>query len=746
VAYFTVMNDSSVALTLTGPSNEVLAPFYADQANSTCLTSPLPSMGMCSVAVYFVGEASGSGTTVRTLTLTGSGGAGSVSASLRGTTSSVLRIIPTEHDFGMVAPGMASEVEHFTVMNDGAVALTLAVPSNVVLAPFHVDQANSTCLTSPLPSMGMCSVAVYYVGQTGGSGTSLRTLTLLANGGAGSVSASLRGTTSTDNLLRIIPTTYDFGTVEPGMASEVEHFTVMNDAAVALTLTAPSNEALAPFRVDHAHSTCLTSPLPSMGMCSVAVYYVGQPIGSGTTEKTLTLTANGGVASVSATLTGTAANVLRITPAEHDFGTVPPGTMTDLFRFTVVNDGPNALTLTAPANEVLAPFHVHPASSSCLYAPVPSMGVCIVAVYYVAETGGSGTTERTLALTANGSAASVSATLRGTSSANLMRIIPAEHDFGTVVPGMTTDYSYLTVFNDGAVALTLTAPANEVLAPFHVHFASSSCLYAPLPSMGTCRVAAYYVGETSGGGTTERTLTLTANGGAASVSATLRGTTSMDNMLRITPTEHDFGTVPPGVMTGFSYFTVFNDGPVTLTLTAPSNEVLAPFHVHFASSSCLYAPVPSMGMCSVAVYFVGEASESGTTERTLTLTATAGASSASVMLRGTTSNVLRIIPTEHDFGTVAAGVMSEFAYFTVMNDGAVALTLTGPSSQDLAPFHLEWSMSSCLYAPVPSMGMCGVTAYYVGPASGSGTTTKALTLTANGGAAEATATLTGTTP
>lgn len=137
-----------------------------------------------------------------------------------------------------------------------------------------------------------------------------------AQGGDGAGGAGAGGTGSAGQGLVIAPSSYSFGTIQPGQRSEPVTFTMANLGTVPSGVPTVIIDGADKDAFTIAANGCIT-PLPVSATCTIAVFY--RPAAAGPASATLTATASPG-GSIASSLTGVGGEP----PPPPDAGVVLP--------------------------------------------------------------------------------------------------------------------------------------------------------------------------------------------------------------------------------------------------------------------------------------------------------------------------------------------------------------------------------------------------------------------------------------
>jgi hypothetical protein len=256
---------------------------------------------------------------------------------------------------------------------------------------------------------------------------------------------------------------------------------------------------------------------------------------------------------------------------------------------------------------------------------------------------------------------------------------------------------------------------------------------------GTC-VSACSPAETAVGGMCKLSDGQTCSSSAVCASGICDSGSGRCTSLAISPTAHDYGSVPMGTTSSSATFTVTNRGGSSTGIFMVALGGANPSEFTIAGNNCT-ATLPPAGSCTVSVAFKPTAA--GTRNATLNLSASPGGGTVATLTGTGASTIFNISPTSQAFGSVAVGSQSPGTTFTVTNVGQ---TSTGPMIVSVGganggDFPMSVAASTCTGSTLAVGATCTVTVAFhpsaTGPRNGS------LSVSANPGGTNS-ATLSGT--
>ncbi|MDW5598092.1 choice-of-anchor D domain-containing protein [Conexibacter stalactiti] len=331
------------AVTLTGAA----AGQFSIVSDSCSGTTVAPA-ARCTVAVAFAPTADGAASAALQLVDDAPGSPRAVALSGNGVTPSP-QLSPATHGFGELLTGASSEAVAFTVVNSGTGAVTLP-PDAVSLdgagaAEFEI--VSDLCSGQTLAPVASCTVDVVFSPSAGGAASAR----LLIDHDAGApLEAALSGIGVVPSAdLTLTPTDHDFGSVRTWTTSAPVALRVSNlgTAAAAIPSGAVSIDAFGATAAFSVADGCSTVTLDPGEDCTVSVTF--GPRATGAASATVEI-ADGDGGTLSASLAGTGiAPLLALSPASHDFGSLPIGASSAPATFTLANHGSAPATLPAGA-------------------------------------------------------------------------------------------------------------------------------------------------------------------------------------------------------------------------------------------------------------------------------------------------------------------------------------------------------------------------------------------------------------
>lgn len=597
------------------------------------------------------------------------------------------------YNFGAWPNGSTRE-KVFTVSNAGGVDST-AIVGGSLSAPFSYKGGSypgtgGTCAAT-LPASAQCTVVVQFSPSAVGPFNGDLQLTYSDGVATQLSSRAFQATSVAPGLLTISDgTTYDFGTVVSGGVAE-KTFTVTNSGG--FTTSALNGTGLvAPFTFKGGTypgtgGTCAGTLAPAAA-CSIVVRF--SPTTTGAQSGTVSLTYNDGVGTQTSSraMQGLGASPATLTlsdGATFNFGSIPAGATADK-TFTLTNAG--GVTATGLAGTGLTtPFSfkggTFPGTGGTCGTTLASSATCLITVTYAPSTTGAASTNLDVLYNDGLVVQTASRAITGSAvnPANLSLSDGPTFNFGTLATGASTD-KILTLSNTGSFAATSLA-GSGLTAPFAFKGGSypgtGGTCGVSLNAGASCAIVATYAPAVVG--TQTANLQVAYFNGATPQMALvgLQGTGAAPATLSISDSpSFDFGTHATGSVTDKT-LTVSNSGGVAATALAASGAT-----AQFAFKGGSYPgtggtcgpALAALATCTLEIIYAPTAT--GAQSTTLALGYNDGVTTASTsrLLQGSGAAPALLTLSEsptYDFGSVAAGGVSEKT-MTVSNSGGVAAT------------------------------------------------------------------------
>ena len=622
-------------------------------------------------------------------------------------------VAPKAVAFGDQNTGTVSAAKTISVDSVGTTPMTVTgvTVTGANAADFTV--ATNTCGVQAVATR--CSITVTF--RPGAAGARTATLNIASNvtntwTSAVPLSGNGIGVAPPAPVLSAAPATVAFGNQLVGATSAAQNITVTNTGTAPLTVSAVTVGGVN--AADFAATNGCTLAVAPAATCTIAV--TARPAASGARAGTVTITSDGGTATINLTATGVAP-VLSAAPATLTFASQTVATTSAAQTVTVTNTGTAPLTVQAAsvAGVNAADFT---ATNGCTVAVAPG-ATCTISVTFTPAAAGART--GTLTITSTGGSATV--TLNGTGAAVAAPAIsaaPAALTFAAQTVATTSVAQTITVTNTGTAPLTVSGvTVGGVNAADFA--ATNGCTLAVAPA-ATCTVTVRFTPAAAGA--RAGTLTIASNGGTAT--ATLSGTgVAAAPILSAAPAALTFASTNIGVTTAAQTITVTNTGnaPLTVSGVTVGGVNAADFA---ATNTCIVAVAPA-GTCTISVTF--RPSAAGARSGSLAITSNGGNITAPLSGTGATPPVLLTsTPASLAFVNTNVNATSLLAV-TIRNAGTGTSTVPAVSvaGVDAAMFTLT---NGCTVALAPN-AICTVTVGFRPTSVGAKNATLTVAVTGN---------------
>jgi hypothetical protein len=640
----------------------------------------------------------------------------------------VLRVAPSDIDFGTISTTEHSKVQTVTLYNLGGKSLTLGALSTT--SQFSVTDG---CDGVALPPLASCQVNVTFSPtETNLAVEGKLTVPFSSEGAVASAIAKLTGVATDPPVGSVKASSIGGGSDVQADGSVAFGTAIINQQSLKKSFViASSGDSPLAFQGLNfigndgsfsASSDCLDFLMPGT-QCTVQVFFAPQTVGMKHATLVVQTDAYTGN-NIPVVLSGEAVEVYPVYRDDSNgainFGTLVQGGAASVKAVTVTNTGTAPLNLGVPTLQGSATAGVSISTSTC-DKPVPVGGSCSVSLAY--STTAVGAVNASLVIPHDGRltpASPVTIPVTGSVAAQTRVLTYASTvDFGTVDAGTATTQA-LTVTNTGnspVVGVTVTAPT-----PFSV--SANSCAGQTLQPKGTCTVTFSLTYNTNG--PIARNATLSATGLTTPAAAiSLQGTVQTRTIGALSPTSVAFGLQTSSTWsTDERSVTVTNTGSVVVKPTVAGrvadNTLAATPWIRVSSDTC------SGGIAPGATCVIGlqvKPTTSGALSGTVTVSPdvnlTAGSRTLTVTATGTTQSY-SISTSSLDFGTVGSLQYAERT-ITVTNTSQAGTAVTGFSGVTLTnptvpagSGTLSVPASTCT-STLASQASCTITVRYTAP-------------------------------
>jgi sugar lactone lactonase YvrE len=677
----TLNNTSSVDMTslIFTPASGVSGEFT--EVNS-CGTT-LAANSTCSISVTFTPNSTGIQT--GSLGVTYSGG-GSLTAGFTGTgVAPTAALAPSSLDFGSVAQNSTSSPQVATLTNTSAGPV-----KNIGFAgsgAFTATAGGSTPCGTTLAAGSSCTIAVTFAPTAVQSYTG--TLTVTSTAGTQTVSLTGKGVSSAASAY-FAPASISFGNQTVGSTSNPWGMTLNNTGNVALSTTSASLIPAGTAEFTVSGNNC-GATLAIGAACAFQVTFT--PAQTGARSGAITANFTGGPM---ASLTGTGvAPTATLAPASLSFGNVTLGSQSADQYLTLTNTSSGALSIgtITPSSGYGVDGTVN---NACKTAGTLAGGAaCSLAVYLkptAAQSYAGGTL--TVALSYAGGTITLSSGLSGTGVTPAIALSTNVLNFGSVAMNVQSPPQTLTLTNNNPVALTVGTITISAPSPFAegVDTCSGITLTA---NGGACTVTVTFTPTAAQSYPSGAlTIPLTYNSGMTLQPATVQLTgTGTAPTSALAPNSLNFGTVVDGTGPSTSQTaTLSNTGSGPLSVT--SIAVSAGSGFTLAGGTCgtpsflTPSTLPAKSSCSILVTFSPTAVQSYTDTLTVIDNSTSGVHTLSLTGVGASNTPTgSFTPGAINFGNQTQQSMSNAWTITLNNTSpvamnALAIATTGGNNTD----------------------------------------------------------------
>jgi hypothetical protein len=744
--------------TLAAPFTFASGSFPGHAGAGKC-TATLAGGGSCTLMIRY--NPTTTGAHAGTITLGYNNGVTTVNATrgLTGTgaNAAALTIGAASYDFG-ITPRTTTKTYTINVTYTGGVAAT-GVSITGLGAPFTYPggtyPGGGTCPAGGSISAN-CTIIVQYAPTTSAVHTASLTINYNDGAAAQTIPLALQGTGKLKATLAITPAAFNYGTQIVGSTTS-QVFTVTNSGELTAANLADGATLAAPFSMPggypgHAIASKCGNSLAAAGTCTINVDFA--PVAAGSPSSTITLSYDDGISTGVTTtnaVNGTAVTAANLTITNPGgFGTKATGSNTDVL-VTVNNTGStNATSVTESTlggtfKFTSGSYPGHAAAGAC-GTTINAGSSCTLSVRYNPTTLGAHTGTITLGYN-NGVIGTASATqgLTGTGAAPAsLSFAVASYSWGSKTVNTSTDVTINVTYSGGVSATALSASGLSAPIGFKttgtLPGATGTCT---APISANCTIVLTYNPTT--GGTTNETLSLQYNDGAATQTITLPldGTAITLASLAITQASADytFGPITKNT-TDDIVFTVTNSGGTDATLVADGGPLAAPYSFPSGypgmgpGAGVCTATITAGSSCTMTVRYSPTAA-SAADNATITLTYNNGSvvTTATRAVVGSAVNPATLtINNSGAFGNVTVGATADLP-FTITNSGNSTATLSAETLGADYTFPGGWpgtAVATKCGTTIAAGATCDVVVRY--SPSGTGLNNQTFTVTYNNGA------------
>lgn len=372
-------------------------------------------------------------------------------------------------------------------------------------------------------------------------------------------------------IISVAPTTLSFGNQAVGTTSATQTVTISNPGSAILSVTGITNSNTTDYMLT---APALPFNVAAAGSQTFTVSF--RPGGSGAKSAIVSITSNGGSATVSASGTGVAP-VLSVSPASLTFGSQTIGTTSAAQTLTLFNIGTGTLNVSG-----ITSSNAEFASSLTSVAPIAAGGSAKLSISFAPAA--SGARSSNISILSNGGNATVSASGTGV-TAGALSVSPATLTYTNQTVGTTSNTQTVTVSNTGGSALTVNSFFNSNTTDFVLAAPAT-----PLTINGGASQTFTVAFKPAASGSKSSTLTVDSSAGSATVSASGSGVavTVLQPKISISLLSLTFSNATVGTKVSQAV-TISNTGNAALSITNMTKAGSAAFSFSPASFSAIAA-------------------------------------------------------------------------------------------------------------------------------------------------------------
>ena len=446
--------------------------------SSTTCGSTLAAFSNCKIFVTFSPTAAGPAPASITVNTSASNSPLSFALSGIGVTPSTFSANALH--FGNVVVGTTSPIQSVTLYNwqSSALAITSITP------PAEYALSSTTCGSSV--AAGSTCVISLTLTPTAVGAVPAESLSVVTN--ASNSPAMLPLTGAGIAQTSVSPASVNFGNVPVGTTSSLKTVTLTNNQSVNLSISGIGVTVGGPYAIDPS-SICAVGTLLPGASCTIALTVSPTVVGTAPAG-TLTITTNAGNSPQTVPLSATGIVPVVLSPSLTSFGNGVLGTTSAAKVLQLSNSQSSALSITGVVFN--GPFVLDtgavttcPMSGGTLTGSLAAGTSCNIGVDFKATVVGA-TSGGQISVLDNAPSSPQTAVLGGTGVV-AVSVSSATVPFGNVVVGATSSVVNVTIHNNQAVALNLSAISTA--APFAVVAPTSGtpCVVGtPVPVGGSC--------------------------------------------------------------------------------------------------------------------------------------------------------------------------------------------------------------------------------------------------------------------
>jgi hypothetical protein len=369
--------------------------------------------------------------------------------------------------------------------------------------------------------------------------------------------------------------------------------------------------------------------------------------------------------------------VVSLSPTSINFGNQPVNTGSTVQSLTLTNTGTSNLTFAiSKVGTNPGDFSVSFGSGTGCTSPLVPNASCVISVSFVPTTTGARSAIVRITDNASGSPHDVPISGTGIPAAPAVCLSSPSFTFGNQTVGTTSVAQTETVTNCGTANLVISSAS--VTGDFN---RATAC--ATVAPQATCTISLTFAPTATG--TRNGNLTILSNAASSPDVVALSGT-GVTTGATVLPTTLSFGSVTVGIQSAGQTVTVTNTGSLSLVVNTPTMSGTNPGDYSFGGVCGTVAPNSN---CQYSVAFT----PGGAGSRTATFNQTfgGGVATQTVALSGTgiaAVPVVQLVPTSINFGNVQQHTQSATQTITLTNTGNAVLNIasiaaTGANAADM---------------------------------------------------------------
>ena len=593
----TLSNTGDAALTIAS-----IAPSANFGESDNCAGSVAVS-GSCTINVTFTPTSGGPVSGALTITDNSNGVAGSTqTVTLSGTgINPGAGLSATSEAFGSQVINTTSAAKTVTLTSTGTTSL--GISSIAITGTNAGDFHETNACPATLAPAAKCTISLTYTPAILGAESASFTVT--DNASTSPQKVTLTGTGIAPAYLS--PTSEAFGSVAQGTASAAKIITLYNNASVAFNIS-----SITTTNPDFAQTNTCNGSLAAKGHCAITVTFTPSIIGAETGTLTVSDAAYG--SPQTAALTGTGIVPAYLSPTSEAFGNVGENSPSVVKTITLYNN--EAVALAISSITLSNPDY---AQTNTCGTSVAAKGNCAIKVtltptVLLADNG-------TLTVTDAAVGSPQTATLTGTGIVPAY-LSPTSEAFGSVVENTASAVKTITLYNNEAVALSITS-----ITTGNSDYTQTNTCGTSVAAKGNCAIKVTLTPTVLGADNA----TLTVNDAAFGSPQTAALTGTGLAQATASPTSLTFTAQTVGTTSAAKTVTLTNNLPTALTMGSLTFTGTNP--TDFAQTNTCGTSVAAKGHCTISIKFTPGA----TLARSATLNINDSASNTpqTVLLTGT---------------------------------------------------------------------------------------------------------------